>query len=83
MTTAYIAPARYVLTTLHRIDPGREADLFSGPERIDGYTRCGLPLLESELWMPVDGRDGDLLCTGCMPGRVAAELPGTEQGMLL
>jgi hypothetical protein len=79
----YVAPAARVLTVLHRPDPDREADLFSQAERIDGWTRCGLPFLESELWMPVDGRDGDLLCTGCMlPGGTAAEEAGDAAGVL-
>jgi hypothetical protein len=69
----YVAPARYPLTVLHRLDPDREADLFGQEERIDGWTICGRPFRESELWMPVEGRDGDLLCTGCM-------LPGGAEG---
>ena len=57
-------PAAKVLTKLHRPDPEREADLFSQPERIDGWTVCGLPLLESELWRRIDFRDGDAICPG-------------------
>jgi hypothetical protein len=80
---AYVAPARFVLTVLHRIDPEREADLFSGPERIDGYTRCGLPLLESELWRRMDSREGDSLCTGCLPaGCDAGVQPDLQEATL-
>lgn len=44
--TGYVAPARYALTVLHIEDPDahRRADLFA-PERVDGWTRCGLPFL--------------------------------------
>jgi hypothetical protein len=62
---AYVAPAARVLTVLHRPDPDREADLFGREERIDGWTACGLPFLESELWMPIERRDGDRVCPGC------------------
>lgn len=71
MPDAWVAPARYPLTVLHRQDP--HAGPKSNPDPLDGWTRCDLPMLSSELWMPVDGRDGDLLCTGCM-------LPGGAQG---
>lgn len=70
----WIAPARYVLTALHRHDPDREADLFSKPERIDGFTLCGLPLLESELWRHIEARDGDPVCPKCeAPDRTVAD----------
>ncbi len=65
MPDAYVAPAARVLTLLHRPDPDREADLFGRPERIDGFTVCGLPFLASELWMHVDRREGDRLCPAC------------------
>ena len=53
----YVAPAAEVLTVLHRPDGDK--------------TRCGRPMLPEELWMPIDGRDGDSLCTGCLlPGSV-------------
>lgn len=71
----YVAPARYVLTVLHRQDPDIPP-VTTGPDPADGMTACGLPMLAVELWRPVDGRDGDQLCTGCMPqgsGRAAAE----------
>lgn len=64
----YVAPARFVLTVLHRKGdaPGQVAELATA-EPVDGWTACGRPMLSSELWRPVDGRDGDQLCTGCMP----------------
>lgn len=64
--TVYVAPARFVLTCLHRRDPAIPP-VTAGPDPSDGMTVCGLPMLESELWRPVDGSDGDTLCTGCMP----------------
>ena len=65
----YVAPARFVLTVLHRKgdEPGKVAELMGGAEPVDGWTACGRPMLVSELWRPVDGRDGDQMCTGCMP----------------
>src|ERR1039458_4035120 len=62
----YIAPARYVLTVLHRKDPSIPP-LTKGPGPAEGVTLCGLPLLLAELWRPVDSRDGDQMCEGCMP----------------
>lgn len=80
--TAYVAPARYVLTCLHRQAPGIPP-VTAGPDPSDGVTVCGLPMLASELWRPVNGGDGDTLCTGCMPrpaGRPA--MPEiTEEGL--
>jgi hypothetical protein len=66
--TPYVAPARYVLTVLHRKGdaPGQVTELAAA-EPVDGWTACGKPMLQSELWRPADGRDGDSLCTGCMP----------------
>ena len=77
--TPYVAPARYVLTVLHRRGdaPGRPAELAAA-EPVDGWTACGRAMLSSELWRPVDGRDGDQMCTGCMPrgsARVAIQEP--------
>ena len=70
--TPYVAPARYVLTVLHRKGeaPALPA-MVPVAEPIDGWTACGRAMLQSELWQPVDGRDGDQLCTGCMPRRSA------------
>jgi hypothetical protein len=64
----YVAPARYVLTVLHRrgAAPAAVTELTAA-EPIDGWTACGRPMKADELWRPVDSRDGDQLCTGCMP----------------
>jgi hypothetical protein len=82
--TPYIAPARYVLTVLHRKGdaPGRPVELAAA-EPIDGWTACGRAMLQSELWQPVDGRDGDQMCTGCMPrGRSQAVAADDEEATL-
>ena len=59
----YTAPASKVLTVVHLQDPGAQAT--EKPEASDGMTRCGLPLLVAELWIPVDLRTGDSLCRKC------------------
>ena len=62
----YVAPARYVLTVLHRRDPddARSYDPATA-EPVDGWTACcGRPMLQSELWQAADRREGDTLCTG-------------------
>jgi len=73
MTTPYVAPARYAVTTLHRRDPEGAPDPAAA-DPVEGLTRCGKPMLASELWVPVeDTRGAELLCTGCMlPGNAAA-----------
>ena len=79
--TPYVAPARYVLTVLHRKDPDIPP-VTKGPDPADGVTVCGLPLLLAELWRPVDSRDGDSLCTGCMlPGSARAASEDVEAGL--
>ena len=60
---AYVAPARYPLTVLHRRDPSAGPCADGEGEPCTGRTRCGQFMAESELWVPVPGRDGDLLCT--------------------
>jgi hypothetical protein len=72
--TAHTAPARYALTVLHRQDP---ADLPildpATAEYVDGWTRCGQPMLRGDLWRPIEARDGDPLCPGCEnPGAAPA-----------
>lgn len=72
---AWVAPARYPLTVLHRPDPDEHsvAGLFRHEGRVDGWTWCGMPLLEGELWMPVERREGDAVCWVCeAEGRAAA-----------
>lgn len=72
----YVAPARYVLTVLHRQDPDAGPGKDAEGDPVVGWTVCGLRMGEDELWVPVDGRDGDQLCTGCLPrggGPVAIE----------
>ena len=64
-----MAPAARVLTVLHRPAP-------------DGTgTVCALPFDEDELWMPVEYREGDLLCPACCgPGRAAEDV---QEALLL
>jgi hypothetical protein len=53
MSDAYVAPAARVLTVLHRPAP-------------DGtQTVCALPFDEDELWVPVERREGDVVCWVC------------------
>lgn len=75
----YVAPARYALTGLHRRDPAIPP-VTTGPDPSNGATLCGLPMLTAELWRPVDGRDGDTLCPGCLPAisRPAEDLAEPE-----
>ena len=71
--TAHTAPARYVLTVLHRQDPDAGPGKDGEGEPTTGRTVCGLPMAESELWQPVEARDGDPLCQGCEnPGAAPA-----------
>jgi len=69
----YFAPARFVLTVLHRKGdaPGHPVELTTA-EPIDGWTMCGRAMLSSELWRPVDSREGDQLCAGCLPAGCGA-----------
>jgi hypothetical protein len=78
----YVAPARYALTCLHRRDP-YIPPVNTGPDPSAGATLCGLPMLTAELWRPVDGRDGDTLCPGCMPAvKRKAEAQPEPEGVL-
>lgn len=73
MQPEYVAPARYPLTVLHRQDPAIGHGQDGGGEPCVGRTVCGQFMAEAELWVPVDGRDGDLLCTLCMlPGNAGS-----------
>lgn len=62
-TPAYCAPASKVVTVLHLRDldakPGEQ------PEPYDGMTRCGLPLVVADLWIPVDRQPEDSVCREC------------------
>lgn len=66
MPDAYVAPARRVLTFLHRPAPdaGPGTDALTGIPA-DGWTACGRPMLTDELWVPVERRDGDPVCPAC------------------
>jgi hypothetical protein len=75
----YVAPARYPLTVLHRQDPAAGPGVDGEGEPTAGKTLCGLFMAAGELWTPVDGRDGDQLCTGCMlPGNAPAPAGDTD-----
>lgn len=69
----HVAPARYALTVLHRRDPDSGPGTDGEGDPTTGLTVCGLPMGESELWQPVEARDGDPLCPGCEnPGAAPA-----------
>jgi hypothetical protein len=70
--TGTVAPARYPLAVLHKQDgeAGRPECPATG-EATTGWTACGTPMLESELWQPVPWRPGDRLCGACFPGAPA------------
>ncbi len=62
---AYVAPARYALTSLHRPDPDGKPGTDGEGEPTTGRTVCGLLMGADELWVPVEARDGDPLCRQC------------------
>lgn len=70
----YTAPARYVLTELHRAAPD------AGDEPV---TVCGTPMLAGEVWLPVDRRPGDRVCAGCEPGGTPGGAAGEKAAGLL
>ena len=73
MTEQYVAPARYVLTVLHRQDPSIPP-VIQGPDPSYGATFCGLQMLTEELWQPVEHRAGDTVCARCAePGKARAD----------
>jgi hypothetical protein len=79
--TAHVAPARFVLTVLHRQDPDAGPGRDGEGEPTVGQTLCGLLMGESELWRPVEAREGDRLCAGCeTPG--AAEAADIQEALL-
>lgn len=61
--TAYVAPARYPLTVLHR--PSPFPPVTDAADLDGGMTACGLPMLRDELWMLVERREGDTACWVC------------------
>ena len=65
----YVAPARWLLDELHRPDPDWPPGTELGEETA-GRTRCGLPMLASDLWQPVAFREGDRVCRGCQGAAV-------------
>lgn len=73
---AHVAPARYALTVLHRQDPdagpGRDAE----GDPYTGRTVCGVLMGETEIWVPVEPREGDQLCEAC-EGKPASDMQGT------
>ena len=77
MADAWVAPARYPLTVLHRQDPDNVAviDMSRDGAPVDGWTGCGLPMLWDELWVPVERREGDVVCRVC-------EAEGGAEGVL-
>lgn len=58
----YTVPAAKPLTVLHILNQAREGD----GEEIRGYTMCGQPLKTEELWIPIQFRQEDRLCPGCV-----------------
>ena len=65
MSEAYCAPASKVLAVLHKPDPATPPAPGKPDEATTGQTKCGLPMLAVELWLPVDWRPGDTVCPGC------------------
>jgi len=63
--TGHVAPADRILTVLHRQDPDARPGVAADGDPITGWTVCGLPMCKSELWQPIDAREGDQLCRGC------------------
>ena len=76
----YVAPARFVLTVLHRKGdpPGHPVELATA-EPVDGWTACGRAMLQSESWVTIDHRDGDSVCTGCVPHGNPMPAPRPEE----
>ncbi len=73
---AYVAPARYALTALHRQDPDARPGVAADGDPIRGWTVCGLPMTVSALWTAVEARDGDPLCRQCTLAGVAETVAG-------
>lgn len=84
MADAYVAPARYPLTVLHRLDPSVPPTPPEYEYPCGGVTMCGLPLLHDELWRPLERREGDAVCWVCMAeGRAATVVQEVVQEALL
>jgi hypothetical protein len=64
-TAAYVAPARYALTELHRPDPAAGPCVDGEGTPCTGRTVCGEFMGTDELWVPVERRDGDQVCAAC------------------
>jgi hypothetical protein len=83
--TPYVAPARFVLTVLHRKGgpPGHPAELATA-EPVDGWTVCGRAMLQSESWVAIGFRDGDSVrdekCS--LPGDPLAVAPDEAEATL-
>lgn len=80
--TGHVAPADRVLTVLHRRGdtPALGAKLAT-VEPVDGWTICGRPMLQSELWQPIEARETDSLCAGCESPE-AAPAAHTQEALL-
>ena len=75
----YWAPARFVLDRLHRRgDSASPSACAANEDRVTGWTVCGTPMLDSELWRALDFRQGDRLCPVCWY-RKGAEIAATEE----
>ena len=78
-TDAYVAPARYPLTVLHRSAPPVGRGWLTGIPA-PGLTVCGQVMFADELWVPVERRGGDRLCAACCAPGKAAEY--TQEALL-
>lgn len=75
MSAAYVVPAARPLTVLHRADPDARPGVAADGDPIRGWTVCELPMCASELWVPVERREGDTVCRACeAPGRAAQDV---------
>jgi hypothetical protein len=66
----YCAPADRPLIMLHEAEPGAN---LGAPRGMEPLTVCGLPMIPSDLWIPVDRQPGDVLCPACALGEQAFE----------
>lgn len=60
MNTGHVAPATRILTVVHLRD-----DHANPPA-----TRCGQPMAEHELWLPVSPAVCDTICRQCQTGTI-------------
>jgi len=63
----HVAPATRILTVVHLRDDTADAPV----------TRCGQPMAEHDLWLPVSPAACDTICRQCQTGIAP------EQGVLL